>query len=593
MQPPGTTLMVQRLGGAFAGVGRPEFNSVSASDDEGQAVQAWDPHQDALKRQGSSGCIFTLHSQPADLQPAVRAKHHTKKRYCSISDLSRYESLNSSTTLLPPSPSSALSGTTSFNANADAGHLTAPGDYPAPSRLPPCQLDDTADTQQRHLSAIDARCLPTSCEAVPAATASLAQQQQLLQQQSWWRGCGHTGLLPLALPLGPAPSLHHQWRQYQAAAPFPGMALRTALPARPAHQASLQQGCLEPGLSSGVELECGESFSELSAGILPLSSALPPPAEAPSRCPPAGVVLSQSGQSSACFDDPFAVDKFGIGCQASDMAVGGCQPCLSISWLLPSACHNRSACSGGQAPADRPPTLVAPNGAAGWLTPQGAAVIDSPCLSTCATPAAGRVCGRAAAAPGPAHADATAAQEGFDAAAMLAGLAEANAVLSRLQVPEGITFYPVHESCESLPLAMHYSIPPIAIALGASYFQRLLAYDDEMMQAAHASGFFIVGPTLPLHRGGPLGPSVVMMRMGKDRILRGMAGACLYLAAKVSDRVRYRGMLTSIISSLVDCDVHGHESRTLELGVLERLDWRLGPFFDLGRGPSPSDQVCT
>ncbi len=67
--------------------------------------------------------------------------------------------------------------------------------------------------------------------------------------------------------------------------------------------------------------------------------------------------------------------------------------------------------------------------------PQGAAVIDSPCLSTCATPAAGRVCGRAAAAPRPAHADASAAQEMVDPAAMLAGLAEANAVLSRLQVP--------------------------------------------------------------------------------------------------------------------------------------------------------------
>ncbi|KAI3425275.1 hypothetical protein D9Q98_009042 [Chlorella vulgaris] len=544
MQPPGTTLMVQRLPGAFAGVGRPEFDSASASDDEGEAVQAWDPHQDALQRQGSSGCIFTLHSPPADLQPALKAKHHTKKRCCYISDTFLFESLNSSHTLLPPSPSSALSGTTSFNANADAGHLTAPGDSPAPSRLPPWQLGDIADSHQRQQSAIDARCLPTSCEAVPAATASLAQQQQLLEQQSWWRGCGHTGLLPLALPLGPAPALHHQWRQYQAAAPLPGLALRTALPAQPAHQASLQQGCLEPGLSSGVELECGESFSEFSAGILPLASALPLAVEAPSRCPPAGAVLSLSGQGSGCFDDPFAVDMSGIGCQASNMAVG-------------------------------------------LLTPQGAAVIESPCLSTCATPAAGRVCGHAAAAPGPAHADASAAHDVFDPAEMLAGLAEANAMLSRLQVPEGVTFYPVHESCESLPLAMHYSIPPIAIALAASYFQRLLAYDDAMMQAAHASGFFIGCPTLPLHRGGPLGPSAVMMRIGKDRILRGMAGACLYLAAKVSDRVRYRGMLTSIISSLVDCDMHAQESRTVELGVLERLDWRLGPFFDLGCGPSP------
>ncbi len=80
MQPPGTTLMVQRLPGAFAGVGRPEFDSASASDDEGEAVQAWDPYQDALKRQESSGCIFTLHSQSADLQPALWANHRTKKR---------------------------------------------------------------------------------------------------------------------------------------------------------------------------------------------------------------------------------------------------------------------------------------------------------------------------------------------------------------------------------------------------------------------------------------------------------------------------------------------------------------------------------
>lgn len=89
-------------------------------------------------------------------------------------------------------------------------------------------------------------------------------------------------------------------------------------------------------------------------------------------------------------------------------------------------------------------------------------MIESPCLSTCATPAAGRVCGHAAAAPGPAHADASAAHDVFDPAEMLAGLAEANAMLSRLQVPgeqaaRGMP-YPLHQ-VETLCLTMRTLCP--------------------------------------------------------------------------------------------------------------------------------------
>jgi hypothetical protein len=70
---------------------------------------------------------------------------------------------------------------------------------------------------------------------------------------------------------------------------------------------ALASTCLPANTYSGVELECGESFSEVSAGILPLASALPLAVEAPSRCPPAGAVLSPSGQGSGASWQPHLV----------------------------------------------------------------------------------------------------------------------------------------------------------------------------------------------------------------------------------------------------------------------------------------------
>lgn len=54
----------------------------------------------------------------------------------------------------------------------------------------------------------------------------------------------------------------------------------------------------------------------------------------------------------------------------------------------------------------------------------------------------------------------------------------------------GVHFSPVHPSCVLLPLFESYEMPPAAVALGASYFQRLLAGCEGLAEEAVAAGFF-------------------------------------------------------------------------------------------------------
>ena len=54
-------------------------------------------------------------------------------------------------------------------------------------------------------------------------------------------------------------------------------------------------------------------------------------------------------------------------------------------------------------------------------------------------------------------------------------LPEANAILSSARLPGGLPYIPVSDSCCLLPLCDAFGIPSIAICLGASFFQRLLA----------------------------------------------------------------------------------------------------------------------
>ncbi|KAL4430361.1 hypothetical protein ABPG77_002167 [Micractinium sp. CCAP 211/92] len=173
-----------------------------------------------------------------------------------------------------------------------------------------------------------------------------------------------------------------------------------------------------------------------------------------------------------------------------------------------------------------------------------------------------------------------------------AELREANAAISAICIPDLEAFVPVHETDCLIPLATQHGIPPISIALGASYFQRLLVRDQNMQAVAKASGFFIsTYPTAPAAQGQQP-RAVVMMRscnMGSPRsdYLLAVYCTCIYLAAKVADRVKYKQMLSRMLSLVVAQEVSTEDATYLESLVLKSLDWRLGPFFDFGSDNSP------
>ncbi|KAL4419877.1 hypothetical protein ABPG75_006975 [Micractinium tetrahymenae] len=180
-----------------------------------------------------------------------------------------------------------------------------------------------------------------------------------------------------------------------------------------------------------------------------------------------------------------------------------------------------------------------------------------------------------------------------------AELREANAAISAIAIPGLRCFVPVHETDRLIPLATQHGIPPISIALGASYFQRLLVHNPVMQEVAKACGFFIsTYPTAPAASGQQPSP-VVMMRAcnagtPQSDYLLAVYCTCIYLAgawvdevSKVADRVKYKQMLSRMLTAVVGQDVAPADAINLESLVLQSLDWRLGPFFDYGSAPGP------
>ena len=53
------------------------------------------------------------------------------------------------------------------------------------------------------------------------------------------------------------------------------------------------------------------------------------------------------------------------------------------------------------------------------------------------------------------------------------------------------------------------------------------------------------------------------------------------LAAKLCDRLHYKDTLTNLLTSALGDWVHPAKAAALEVDVLQRLQWRLGPRFDL------------
>lgn len=70
-----------------------------------------------------------------------------------------------------------------------------------------------------------------------------------------------------------------------------------------------------------------------------------------------------------------------------------------------------------------------------------------------------------------------------------AELAVANRCMSQQLLPGGIPYIPVQSGDTLLPLAVQCGIPVIAVALGASYVQRLIAVHAPLREAAKAAGW--------------------------------------------------------------------------------------------------------
>lgn len=197
-------------------------------------------------------------------------------------------------------------------------------------------------------------------------------------------------------------------------------------------------------------------------------------------------------------------------------------------------------------------------------------------------------------------------------------LANANYSIAMQGLPDDIPFAPVHPECALLPMATHCSIPPIAVALGASYFQRLTVAYPAVRAAAKKAGWFVqvpssivlasklkkevgtkdcrmsgkvlvssisegTGRTTPLEVDSlPPGSLVTVMRAVPGRGTASILAiylACIYLGCKVADRVQYKGLLSAMLSALLRREVPTQESVGLEAQCLQRLEFRLGPYY--------------
>ncbi|KAL6771110.1 hypothetical protein ACKKBF_B33950 [Auxenochlorella protothecoides x Auxenochlorella symbiontica] len=54
---------------------------------------------------------------------------------------------------------------------------------------------------------------------------------------------------------------------------------------------------------------------------------------------------------------------------------------------------------------------------------------------------------------------------------------------------------------------------------------------------------------------------------------------CVYMALKVSDRVKHTGMLSAMLTDMLGRRVHSWQAVQLEVECLVGLTWRLGPYF--------------
>ncbi|GIM07886.1 hypothetical protein Vretimale_11920, partial [Volvox reticuliferus] len=158
-------------------------------------------------------------------------------------------------------------------------------------------------------------------------------------------------------------------------------------------------------------------------------------------------------------------------------------------------------------------------------------------------------------------------------------LALANDVMSRIRLPGGIRFMPVHIDSMLYYNGVHWGFSAFALALGSSYFQRLVEITPTLNAAVrHAPPFVAYAAYMRDGAGVSQANQQQQEYLHKDG-LRSILFTCAYLATKVVDRMPHTDMLRRMLSMLYNVPVSREEAHSVELKCLEGLGYRLGPYF--------------
>eukprot|EP00775_Hariotina_reticulata_P010786 gene10786-10943_t len=182
-----------------------------------------------------------------------------------------------------------------------------------------------------------------------------------------------------------------------------------------------------------------------------------------------------------------------------------------------------------------------------------------------------------------------------DAAATSAlALEQANRLLARMTLPDGVTYMPVTADSYLFRVAAAWQFPAFAICLGSSYLQRMM---EKLPQLAHATlscpGFEDYSAFLnnrPIFKAArPVGNDAVALLS----MLRSVQFTCLFLATKLCDQVHAIGLLRFVLTHLsVDRHPVSLEAAVdVEARCLEALGWQLGPFFLEDELPDQDEQL--
>ena len=156
---------------------------------------------------------------------------------------------------------------------------------------------------------------------------------------------------------------------------------------------------------------------------------------------------------------------------------------------------------------------------------------------------------------------------------LAADMERANDAIARTIIPDIAEFVPVHPSDPLLAVFGYLGVNAIAIALGASYFQRLLKKKQSMMNGACECGWFV-------QADDGRGNVKTFMRSVYSEHHTGLMviyAVCCYVAAKLADRIAYKRQLSALLYALLDSPVAEAVAVDLEARVVAKLDWRLGP----------------